>query len=522
MRHQQARKPVKSRVRGWVATAPTLLVFGGCAVGPDFHKPQPPAVNAYTREPVKTTAATAARNGAAQRLNINAEITRDWWELFGSPELNALVEHSLTNNPTIDSARAALKQAAEATSAQRGFFYPTVQGSYSPSRQRNAVGTISPTLTSGQESFSLHTAQLNVAYTVDFLGANRRSVENLAALEESQLDLFRAAELTVSSSVVSAAIQEAALREQIDVAEKVIDINRHLTVVLRRQAELGAASGLDVATQEASLAQSQQALPPLTKQLEQTLDAISVLAGKFPAEGGHSKFDLTALKLPEALPLSLPSRLVRQRPDVLAAEAQVHAASAAIGVAVADRLPQFAISADLGGTATKFAEMFATGNVFWGVSGNIAQTVFDGGTLLHRERGAVAAFEAAEAQYRSVVLTAFQNVADTLYAIKTDAEALAAASAAEKAAQRTFDLTKNQLDAGFVNPLALLAAEQALQQTKALRIQAEAARLTDSAALFQSLGGGWWNVSDPAATSNLGVPSTVAMRAAKPTEPAGR
>lgn len=477
----------------WALGALAFVTVAGCAVGPDFHRPAPPPGNTVLREPAAATAAGTGRLGAAQRFEVNATIAHDWWSLFESEPLNRLVRESLTNNPTVDAARAAFRQAVENTAAQRGFYFPTVQAGYSPSRQRNAVGTISPTLSSGQESFSLHSAQLNVGYVFDVFGANRRAVENLAAIEEVQLHQWKATELTVSSGVVAAAISEAALKRQVAQTRRVVEINRRLLEVLRRQAELGAASGLDVAAQESALAQAEQSLPALARQLEQTRDAMAVLAGHPPAEFGPSSLELDDIRIPETVPLSLPAAIVRQRPDVLAAEAQLHAASAAVGVAVAARIPQFSLSANAGGTSTKFADLFATGNVFWAVSGNASQTLFDGGTLRHRQRAAQAALEAAQAQYRAAVLTAFQNVADTFYALKTDADALRAAANAEAAAEKSFNLTKSQIDAGFVAATTLLGAEQAVIQAKLLREQAEAARLTDTAALFQALGGGWWN-----------------------------
>jgi NodT family efflux transporter outer membrane factor (OMF) lipoprotein len=263
--------------------------------------------------------------------------------------------------------------------------------------------------------------------------------------------------------------------------------------LVRRQFELGAVAGLDVSAQEAALAQAKQALPPLRKQLEQTHDLLTALAGDFPSVDSIEQFDLSGLHLPEDLPVSLPSKLVEQRPDVRAAEAQMHSASAQIGVAIANRVPQFTITAANGGVSTVFGEMFANRNPYWGVVGNAAQTLFAGGTLLHRQRAAEAAFEQAAAQYRSTVIAAFQNVADTLYALQSDAESLQAAMLAERATLRTLHITLKQQQLGYVNYLALLSAQQAYQQTLIARVQAQANRFSDTAALFQALGGGWWN-----------------------------
>ncbi|WP_211461352.1 efflux transporter outer membrane subunit [Collimonas silvisoli] len=495
MSRQKSAKPLNSLCAGVIASALTTVACGGCAVGPDFHRPAAPAVEHYTREPLSVTAEAPGTGGAAQHFDAGAEIERQWWTVFASPTLNDLVERAFKHNPSIESAQAALRQAQESTAAQRGIYFPTLQASYSPSRQKNAVGTISPTLTSGDPLYTLHTAQLSISYAPDVFGLNRRTVESLAAQAETQQYQLEAAYLTLASNVVAAAIQQAALRAQIQASEEIIHGAEKSLDSLRRQAELGFASGLDVAAQETALAQARQTLPPLMKQLEQTRNLLAVLTGSFPAQGGMENVELDALQLPQVLPLSLPSKLVEQRPDVRAAEAQVHAASAQVGVAVANRLPQISISALYGGSSTQFSRMFADDNKFWGVTGNIAQTVFDFGTLLHRKRAADAALEQAAAQYRSVVLTAFQNVADTLYALDADAKALSAAAAAEAAASKTMSLTQRQLELGFVNALVLLNAQQAYQQTRIARIQAEAARYTDTAALFQALGGGWWSSS---------------------------
>lgn len=484
-------KPLKPAYACVLASVLAVIGCSGCAVGPDFHRPSPPAVERYTREPLSATSKTSGVAGAAQHFDSGAKIELQWWTVFASPALNDLVDRAFKHNPNIESAQAALRQAQENTAAQRGFYFPTLQANYSPSRQKNAVGTISPTLTSGEPLYTLHTAQLSISYAPDVFGLNRRTVESLAAQAETQQYQLEAAYLTLASNVVAAAIQQSALRAQIRASEEIIRSAAKSLGSLRRQAELGYASGLDVAAQETALAQAQQALPPLNKQLEQTRDLLALLTGSFPAQGGMENIELDALHLPQTLPLSLPSTLVEQRPDVRAAEAQMHAASAQVGIAVANRLPQISISALYGGSATQFSRMFTDDNKFWGVTGNIAQTVFDFGTLLHRNRAANAALEQATAQYRSVVLTAFQNVADTLYALDADAKALSAAVAAETAAKKTRDLTQRQLELGFVNALALLNAQQAYQQTLIARIQAEAMRYTDTAALFQALGGGW-------------------------------
>jgi NodT family efflux transporter outer membrane factor (OMF) lipoprotein len=484
------------------------VLLCGCAVGPDFTPPQAPAVDSYTRDPLPAgIAAAGVAGGEEQRLVSDLDIPAQWWTLFRSPHLNALIEKALKNNPNVQAAEASLRQAQELLYAQQGSYYPTVQAGLTSSRQRNSA-TLSPTLNSGETIFNLHTTQVTVGYTLDVFGGLRRQVESLQAQADSQRFLLQASYLTLSSNVVAAAVQEAGLRAQIAAAKDIIDINKKSLELLRRQFAVGAVAGLDVAAQEAALAQAQQVLPPLQKQLEQTRNLLTALAGGFPAGGAEGSFELADLHLPEELPVSLPSKLVEQRPDVRAAEEQVHAASAAIGVAVANMLPQFTIDAAAGGSATAFGQMFASGNPFWSVSGSVTQTLFAGGALLHRKRAAEAAFDQAAAQYRSTVVGAFQNVADALYALQADADALKAAVNSERAAKVSLNLVTRQLEVGQVNYLALLSSQQIYQQAVLSLSQARANRFADSAALFQALGGGWWNRKEAAAEASSAGPGS--------------
>lgn len=468
----------------------TLLLCAGCTVGPDFKRPDAPAGTQLTRAPVMTTVESNRATGAAQSFEAGATVHRKWWMQYGSTTLNELVELALKNNPTIEAAQASLKQARALATSQRGFYLPNVQAGYSPLRQADS-NTIAPTLNSGETPFSLNTAQVSVGFTPDVFGLNRRTVESLDAQAENQKFLLDAAYVTLATNVVSAAITQAALAAQLKAGVEMVRASTRSLELLQAQAMIGFASAIDVAAQETALAQVEQTLPPIQKQLEQTRNLIAVLTGKLPSEGGFENFELDALKLPATLPLSLPSQIVEQRPDVRAAEEQLHAASANVGVSIAQRLPQFSITAFLGGAAVPFNDMFNSANQFWGVTGNIAQTVFDFGTLKYRQVAAEAGMAQAGAQYRSTVLTAFQNVADTLYALDADAKSLTAALKAENSAKKAFQLTQQQLQIGSVNALAMLLAEQAYHQTTIARIQAQASRLTDTAALFQSLGGGW-------------------------------
>jgi len=486
------------RARAGITVAAVALL-SGCAVGPDFHRPAAPTADRYTREPLRAQTAADVPGGEPQQFRLGQDVVEQWWTLYQSPSLNAVVDKALQANPSIASAQAALRQARAVVDAQRGFYYPTVQGSFSGTRQQTS-GTLSPVLNSPTTTFNLYTAQVTVGYSFDVWGGNRRQVESLQAQAEAQHFLLQATYTTLTANVVAAAVQEASLRAQLAATRDIIAISTQALALLRKQFELGYVAGLDVAAQEAALAQVQQQLPPLQKQLEQNRDLLAALAGRFPSDELDERFELVALRLPQDLPVSLPARLVEQRPDVRVAEATLHAAGAQVGVAVANRLPQFTISATYGGSATDFTQMFAHNNPYWMVGGTAVQMLFDANTLWHRQRAAAAAFEQAAAQYRSTVLAAVQNVADTLYALQADAENLVAAVAAERAAKRTLDLTLKQQQLGAANYLALLNAQQAYQQTVITRVQAQASRFADTAALFLALGGGWWNRPDPAAT----------------------
>jgi NodT family efflux transporter outer membrane factor (OMF) lipoprotein len=479
--------------------AAALALVAGCAVGPDFQHPSPPDATAYTREPLPAQTASAdIAGGEAQRMLQGLDIPGQWWTLFHSPALNSLIEQALKSNPSLEAAQAALRQAQESVYAQQGFFYPNVDASFSPSRQKNATGTIAPTLTSGEPLFSLYTPQVSVSYTLDVWGGNRRQVESLQAQADALRFQLDATYLTLTSNLVAAAVQEASLRAQLAATNTVIRIEGEQLELLHAQYALGAIAMADVVAQEATLAQTEATLPPLQKQLAQQRDLLSALAGRVPSAEPDEKFELADLELPQELPLSLPSKLVEQRPDVRSAEEQLHAASAQVGVAIANQLPQITLSAGIGSSATQMSQLFTSGTGFWSVAGNFLQPLFDGGTLLHRKRAADAALEQAAAQYRSTVITAFQNVADVLHALYFDAAALDASLRAERAAATSLDIGRQALQLGSISYLSLLNAEQTYQQTVITLAQARANRYADTAALFQALGGGWWNQGDGA------------------------
>jgi NodT family efflux transporter outer membrane factor (OMF) lipoprotein len=415
--------------------------------------------------------------------------------LFHSKPLNELIEQSLTNNPDLKAAQAALSVARENVLAQRGVYYPSVAGSFSASRQKQS-GALAPTPSSNAYQYNLFTPQVSVSYSPDVFGLNRRTLESLKAQEQGVRFQMIATYITLSANVVVTAIQEGSVQMQIDATRELIGINSNMVQILQYQLAKGYASRLDLAAQESQLAQVTATLPPLLKQSAQLRDLLAVLAGRFPNQTTAEKFGLASLQLPEELPVSLPSQLVAQRPDVLQAEANLHAASAQIGIAIANRLPNITLTANAGSTALALDRLFTSGTGFWGLGAAATAPVFQGGTLLHHERAAKAAYVQAAEQYRSTVLTAFQNVADTLTALEQDAESLKAAAAAADDAQITLDLSQRQWQDGYISYLALLSAEQAYQQARINLVQAQASRYADTAALFQALGGGWWHRAD--------------------------
>ena len=484
-----------------------ITLLNGCVVGPDFKRPEAPEARGYTTQPLpQATVESTGPAGTAQKYNATASIPSDWWTLFKSPAINSLIARAFKNNPTIESAQASLRQSQQSVIAQQGYFSPLVTANYSPSRTMIAgnMGSSAPgvqgngdviaqTADSAPVYYNFHVAQLTVGYVPDIFGGNRRQVESLQAQLAAQHFQLEATYITLASNIVAAALQEATLRAQIKAITEIVKLNNENLDILHKQLELGFVAGIDVAAQEAAAAQAEQSLIPLSKQLEQTRDLIRALAGNLPNEEIAETFELESLQLPTELPLSLPSQLVEQRPDIRAAQEQWHAANAQVGVAVSGRLPQFSITAAVGGMASTPDWMFRTGGDFFSVLGSVSLPLFDGGTLKARERAARAALAQAAADYRRVVITAFQNVADTLHAIRYDADYLKAALRTEQAMKETAEITRKQYALGYVGYQMVLLAEQNYQQSLVNLIQAQAARFGDTAALYQALGGGWWN-----------------------------
>ena len=475
----------------------------GCAVGPDFAPPAPPDVAGYIagRPPTRTVASDVS-GGASQRFVKGRDIPGDWWRMFRSRPLKDLIERALKNNPDLAAAQAALRVAQANVAAGKGAYFPAIDGNFSATREKPPIsGPLVPDENGNlvipeSPTFNLFTGQVLVSYTPDVFGGIRRGVESLQALSDNQRFLLEATYLTLTSNIVLAAVQEASLRGQIDATQSLIKIGTNVLDLLRTQFNAGQIAETDVATQQAQLAQVEETLPPLQRQLAAQRHLLSALSGGLPSQEPPEKFTISGLHLPRDLPLSVPSELVQQRPDLRAAQEALHSTSALIGVSVANRLPAVTLTANVGSTAPAIDLLFSPGTGAWAITGSVLQPIFHGGTLYQREVAARAAFEQASSLYRSTVVTAFQNVADSLSAIQNDAVGLQKAVAAEIAANRVLAITRRRLELGEVNFLQVLVAQQFYLQTSLARVQAQATRFSDTVALFQALGGGWWNRND--------------------------
>jgi NodT family efflux transporter outer membrane factor (OMF) lipoprotein len=477
------------------------LLAAGCTVGPDYTRPALPLPDRYTPERDRERPQAAAGDATnAQRFVIGGEVPARWWDLFGSPPLSALVDEALRNNPDVVAAQSALRQAQEIAAAQRGPLYPQVQASLNAARARNS-DTIAAPLSSGASVYNLYTPQVAVTYLLDTWGGVRRQVESQQASAQAQQHQLEATYLALTANVVVAAIQEASIRAQLAAVDRIVELQTQQVALYRRQLELGAIPGADVAAQQAALAQSQALRPPLAKQLAVQQSLLARLCGRMPSEATPA-FELASLVLPDELPVSLPSTLVERRPDVRAAEDNVRAASAQVGVAIANMLPQVTLTASAGAASEQWSNLLTPGNVAWSIGAGILQPLFMGGALRHRREAAEAGFAQAAAQYRAAVLTAFQNVADALRAVQVDAQAVDANLRAREAAAQSLAITQRAVSLGASSYVALISAEQAFQQTELALAQSRASRYSDAVALFQALGGGWWPATTTGSTGS--------------------
>ncbi|MCS5711308.1 efflux transporter outer membrane subunit [Candidatus Berkiella aquae] len=471
------------------------LLLSHCAVGPNFQSPDLPPVDDYTETPLprETVSTKGMHGGKKQHFAYGEDVCATWWELFHSPALNEMIQRGFDNSPTLDAARAALVQAQQNMRAQWGaLLLPALSAQGSGQRQQ-FTGASFGSPNNNPTIFNIFNAQVDVSYTFDIFGGSRREIEGLCALIDYQRFQLEAAYLTISTNIVTSVITEASLRDQIQATKDLVQFQEKILNITKKQFELGAQSRTAVLAQETQLAQTSALLPPLEKSLAQTRHTLAVLMGEFPCENTAPSFNLASLTLPAELPISLPSELVRQRPDIRASEALLHQASAQIGVATAALFPQVTLTGNVGWQANQLNDLIGPPTNIWSIATNIVQPIFQGGSLIAKRRSAIAAYDQAEAQYRQVVLQAFQNVADTLRALESDAQALNILTQAENAARDTLKLTEEQFRLGAVNYVNLLVAQQQVQQTMLNRIRAQALRYSDTATLYSALGGGWWN-----------------------------
>lgn len=474
---------------------PTALILAGllagCAVGPDFKRPAVPDVPGYTAAPLPAQTASAPTTlGDAQHFSAGASVSAQWWHGLGSSKLDALIEQAFQASPTLASAKATLRQAQEIYSARAGStLYPQVDAGIGAQRQRtnpSALGQVGDA-----REFSLYNASIGVHYQLDLAGGNRRALEALAARADYRRYELEGARLTLAANIVTTAITQARLAGQIQSTEAILRAQDEQLQITRERVRLGQAAPDDVLALQTQVEQSRAGLPLLRKQLQQNEHLLAVLTGRAPGAGGLPTFTLEEFTLPSDLPLVLPSELVRRRPDIQAAEALLHAANAEYGVAVAKLYPQLNISASLGSQALSTGALFGGGSAVWSLIGQLTQPLFNPG-LPAEKRASLAAFEAAAANYQSVVLEALRNVADVLRALDNDAQTLAALATADTAAQGSLESMRRQYALGAASYIQLLTAQQQAQQNRINLIAAQAQRLVDSAAMYQALGGGGW------------------------------
>ena len=463
-----------------------LSVLAGCAVGPDFHRPRIGPVPSYGARDTKPP--------GARRIEAGGDIPGAWWRLFHSPVLTRLVVLALADNPNVAAAQATLRQARELSLEQQGVLFPTVSGAVARTREELPLayeGFASPPL-----RFSEYAAQLNLSYNLDIWGGLRRAVEQASARTEFERFELEATDLALTAGVATSVVQAASLTDQIGIQRELIGFEQRQLDTVRRQFQLGGATGADVATQQAQVAAARTVLVPLLTALAQTDDALAADVGRAPSEIALPRLSLDDLRLPGTLPLSLPSALLDQRPDIRAAEAILHQQTALLGVDIAARLPQITLTAGVGSDAADIHQLFSPGNGMWSLINQAVQPIFDAGQLLHAQRAQRAAMDNAAALWRNTVVRAFQNVADVLVALRNDEAALSASRDEEAAARRSLSLASLQYRLGGASYLTVLIAQQTTQNAILSLLRARAARYTDTVALTQALGGGWWHRRD--------------------------
>jgi len=465
-----------------------FLAILGCAVGPDFVPPQPPISGDYS--PGGTPPETAAADDLTQTFHPGAPVVAEWWRLFGNESLDARIAEAIAQSPTLQAALASLRGSQDSLRAGYGVFLPQIDAGASAVRERSFFPA-----SGGSSTFNLYTLAGTVSYTLDVFGGERRAVESLAAQAEAQDHLAAATYLTLLGNVVNATIAEAAYEAEIEATRRLVAEQRDQAEIATAQAEAGTATYIGAYAIATQLAATEASLPPLQQRLAQTQHLLATLLGREPADWTSPPVELSGLDVPGDLPVTLPSELVRRRPDILAAEAQLHQASAEIGVATAAMFPSITLGGGYGWNSNSVAEMFVPQSHLWNIAAGLTAPLFHGGSLWYQRRAAIDAYEQAFATYRQTALSGLQQVADALDALQHDARQLAAQSRQLEAAREELRLTKLNYGTGLLNYLDVVVVNAQYDQATIAYIGAKAQRLQDTVALFVALGGGWWSAS---------------------------
>ena len=491
----------------------SVISLAGCAVSPELRMPEMVMPAQYTEIPLPAqTVTTASEGGAVQRFVSAKDLPAEWWRLFNSPGLDQMIRQGLNESPTLAAAQAALRKAEENLRAVKGsVLYPAVNADLQATRQRSSGNAN----TGASDTYNLYNASVAVSYTLDIFGEGRHQIESYRAEVDYQRYRYEATYLALAANIVTTAIQEVSLRAQKEATLAIVAMQENQLAIVKKQFELGAVSQSDVLAQETALASTKAGLPSLEKRLASSRHALATLTGQFPGSARMPEFTLESLQLPGELPVSLPSQLAKQRPDIRAAEELLHQASAAVGVATANLYPQITLSAGYGFQATGTGVLFNGDSVIWNLGAGLLQPIFRGGELAAKRRSALAAYDQAAAQYRQTVLEAFQDVADVLRALDADAQTLRAQTEVMESAREALSLVEKQYELGVIDYLRLLSAQKDYQNAKINVIVAQAQRYTDTAALFQALGGGWWNRPVKTAKAELSGHNGINIKEAK-------
>lgn len=465
------------------------MAMSGCAVGPDFVRPAAPVEEGYVK--VEGVNESVAANGIKQSMSASNRLNADWWRLFQSAPMDDAVRMAINNSPTLAASEATLRQSRDSLRAGYGVFFPQAQGELAGARERSAPIAEGSQLPGSV--FNYVSAGISISYVLDIFGGQRRAVEGLAAQRDEQLYASKAAYVTLTANVVNACIARAAYKAEIRATNEMLNLEREQLAAIKAQLQAGTVSYSAVLTIQTQVATTEASLAPLRQRLDQVNHLLAMLEGTTPTMASLPDVDFSTLNLPGELPLSLPSELVRQRPDILESEAQMHAASANVGVATAALFPSFSLTGTFGAAGSSLGNLSPAENKFWSVGPSISVPLFRGGSLWYGRKAAEDLLGVAQSNYRQTVLTAFQQVADSINAIEHDAEAVNATGDARRAAQENLQLLQANLKAGVASDVDALIADEQFHQADISALEATAQRYQDTVSLFVALGGGWWN-----------------------------